>query len=156
MELSGQLPQSQFESCGEEEKNVLLLQGIKLQSSIQVTILIGNKNCEFSLCFKYSRSLPWRCKGCRGIAPPFYSSILDVGKWSASCPREGTQWYPWERRLVWPQSWFSCCGEEKTLLPLPQAVQSITVLTGILNKLDVTVSACSIQKGYFSNTANHH
>jgi len=30
-----------------------------------------------------------------------------------------SSWYPLDRRLVEPQSWSRCCGEEKNSQPLP-------------------------------------
>jgi hypothetical protein len=32
----------------------------------------------------------WRCIGSRGIPPPFLTSALDGGEWSASCPSRST------------------------------------------------------------------
>jgi hypothetical protein len=54
------------------------------------------------------------------VAPPFLTSALDGGEWSASrpcrfTPGERAPWYPLDRRLVGPQSCSGRCGEKTNL-----------------------------------------
>jgi hypothetical protein len=60
--------------------------------------------------------------GSGGIAPPFLTSTLDGGEWSASRPgsfirREKAARYPLDRRLGGPQSRSGRRGEEKSFDP---------------------------------------
>jgi hypothetical protein len=54
----------------------------------------------------------------------FFTSVLDGGEWSASCPCHFTPggkspWNLLDRRLGGPQSWFGRGGAEKNPQPLP-------------------------------------
>jgi hypothetical protein len=58
--------------------------------------------------------------GSGGIAPPFLTSAVDGGEWSASRPgrfiaRGRSPRYPLDRRLGGPQGQSGRCGEEKNL-----------------------------------------
>jgi hypothetical protein len=66
---------------------------------------------------------PWRRVGSGSRAPPFLTSALDVGEWSASHPYRFALWekstrYPLDRRLDGPHSRSGRYGEEKDLAPI--------------------------------------
>jgi hypothetical protein len=66
---------------------------------------------------------PWRLTGIGNISPPFLTSALDGGEWSASrpClfnPQKNLQ-YPLDRILGGPQIPSGRCGAEKNILHLP-------------------------------------
>jgi hypothetical protein len=98
-----------------------------------------------------------------GIAPPFLTSALDAGKWSASrpdrfTPGERAPRHPLDRRLSWPQSRSGRCGEEKNLLPTgielrPSGSQPVAIPTE-LSQLLSHINYNDIHRRLSSTTKN--
>jgi hypothetical protein len=63
--------------------------------------------------------------GSGSIAPPFMTSVLDGGEWSASRPSCFTPGkdtpYPLDRKLGGPQSWYGHCGLKKISSPFQES-----------------------------------
>jgi hypothetical protein len=53
--------------------------------------------------------------GSKDIAPPFLTSVLDRGEWSASSFGRTAPLYPLDRRPAGPQNQTEFCGEEKRI-----------------------------------------
>jgi hypothetical protein len=81
-------------------------------------------SCHLRFLSNHSYTIAKRRRvGSGGIAPLFFTSVLDGGEWSASRPSQFTPGgrnhrHPLGRGLGGPQSQIGHCGEEKILFPL--------------------------------------